>query len=305
MDEATSGTGTANGVVLVATDFSAPADEALRRAHARAAAQNGKLIVCHVMPTMLGANVLFPQRSVQQGNAQLELQTRATELLVERTRMLTGREPSQFEQVVVEGTPYSAIVEQAEQAGAELIVIGDQGVRGLGRLGSVAERVVRFAHCPVLVARTGERARRILVATDLSDPSLPALAAAARESKRGGEQLTALYCIENTVPVVGPEYGVAFTPVLPANYIEQARETAHARLEGAVQRVGLPAEVRVTEGPPADAILAVAEELDADLIVIATRGRTGLRRVVLGSVAESVVRNAKASVLVVRLHERG
>jgi nucleotide-binding universal stress UspA family protein len=116
-------TGPNRGVVFVAIDFSAASDQAIREAHARAEADGRQLVVCHVVPNLLGANVLFPQRAVAQGNAQLELHERASQLLVERTRELTGREPGDFAPIVVEGTPYGAIVAQAESAGADLIVL--------------------------------------------------------------------------------------------------------------------------------------------------------------------------------------
>jgi nucleotide-binding universal stress UspA family protein len=295
------------GPVLVATDFSGPSDEALRQAHERATADGAQLVVCHVVPSLLPVSMLFPQRAVEHGNAQLSLQQRAAELLVERTHAITGRSPSEYGAVVLEGSPYGAIVEHAEQVGAELIVVGDHGTTGVGRLvlGSVAERVLRFAHCPVLVARAGRRTKRILVATDLSDPSLPALSTASAEARRTGWPVTALHCVEFAAPVLGPEYGVVYTPALAPTIAEEMRAAASSRLTDAVREIGIEADVRVADAPAAAAttIASVALELDADLVVIGTRGRTGLRRVALGSVAEAVVRNTKSSVLVVRLKD--
>lgn len=292
------------GVVFVATDFSTSADEALRQGHMRAQARGAKLVVCHVVPSQLGVNMLFPQRSMHQADAQLALDKRALSLLIERTVDVTGRAPEQFEPIVAHGSPSSVIVDRAEQAGAELIVIGSRGQTGASSnlLGSVAGRVVRYAHCPVLIARPDGRAARILAATDLSDPSLPALAAAAREAAGTQAHVTALHCLELvTSAAVGPEYGLAFAPAAAVEILAEVRSLAEQRLAEAAQQVGLAADLRVVEGTPSTTILDTARDLDADLVVLGTRGRTGLRRVVLGSVAEAVIRDAPCSVLAVRL----
>jgi nucleotide-binding universal stress UspA family protein len=290
-------------VVFVATDLSSHADEALRQGHLRAEARGAQLVVCHVVPAQVGVNMLFPQRSASQSEAQLSLVQRAEALVVERTTAVTGRDPEQFAVVVRDGTAYSTIIEQAEQASAELIVIGHRGGAGLARmlLGSVAERVVRYAHCAVLIARTSGPTRHIVVATDLSDPSLPALAAAAAESLRAGCPVTALHCIESPVSVAGPEHGMAMAATLPREVLDEVRRHAQKGLADAVAQVGLTGDQRILEGSPVVDIIETAKTLDADLVVIGTRGRTGLSRVVLGSVAEAVVRDAPCSVLAVRL----
>jgi nucleotide-binding universal stress UspA family protein len=226
-------------------------------------------------------------------------------MLIERVGELTGRSPEAFMPIVVEGTPHSAIVDQAEKLAASLIVVGGHGhgARDDVTLGSVAERVLRYAHCAVLVARDSKPGARILVATDLSDPSVPALAEAAREAARSGSEVTALHCFETVTPIAGPEYGVVFAPVLPPELAAEARNDARARLDQAAQQVGLRAELRVADGAPAATIVKAAQTLDAGLLVIGTHGRTGLRRVVLGSVAETIARTATCSLLVVRLSE--
>jgi nucleotide-binding universal stress UspA family protein len=294
-----------SGVVFVATDLGTQGDEALRHGHARAAAQGAKLVVCHVVPNQMRVNMLFPQRTMDQADAHVALHGRVLQLLIERTVEVTGRSPEQFDPIVGDGEPYSVIVERAEQAAAEVIAIGGKHEAGSARtlLGNVAERVVRYAHCPVLIARPGSSARRILVATDLSDPSLPALGAAKREAARTGAPVTALYCVEPPVAVIGPEYGVMLAQPIQLENAAEVRGRAAEALASAAQQVGLEADQRVVEGSPASTILQTAKELDAALIVIGTRGRTGLRRMVLGSVAESVIHGASCSVLAVRLGE--
>lgn len=291
------------GVVFAATDLSAPADEALKQAHERAKSEEATLVVCHIVPNLTRVNMLFPHRTLEQTNAQVELHRQALQAVIDRTCKVTGRVASEFKPVGDDGTPYAGIVEHAERMSADLIVVGDRGATGLRRmlLGSVADKVIRYAHAPVLVARAGARSGKVLVATDLSDPSLPAVAAAAHELRRTGAGVTALHCIDPVPIIAGPEYGVAWSPGVTPSFIKETRERAREKLAEAFQRFELAGDQRVVEGAPAATILSTAEELGVDLIILGTRGKTGLRRVLLGSVAEAVVRHAPCSVLVVRL----
>jgi nucleotide-binding universal stress UspA family protein len=82
--------------------------------------------------------------------------------------------------------------------------------------------------------------------------------------------------------------------------IAKLNVTATERLEESIQQLNVPGEAVVTTGAAGPAILEIAAQRQADLIVVGTIGRTGLRRALLGSVAETVVRQATCSVLVVR-----
>jgi nucleotide-binding universal stress UspA family protein len=305
MGETTRGTEQKARVVFAATDLSDPADEALRQAHERALAADARLTVCHVVPDLLRVNTLFPQRTIEQVGTQAALEQHSLQALVDRTCAVTGRAVDDFTPLLDRGAPYAAIVAQAERVGAELVVVGDRGASGLSRmlLGSVAERVVRYAHAPVLVARAGARTGRVVVATDLSDPSLPALQAAVREGRRPGVRVTAVHCAEPVAVFAGPDHGPAGAPVVTPASAAEERERAQANLAAALQQCGFEGDQRVVVGSPTVAILATAEELRAELIILGTRGKTGLWRVLLGSVAEAVVRHAACSVLVVRLTE--
>jgi nucleotide-binding universal stress UspA family protein len=294
-------------IIFVGTDLSEPADEALRQAHQRAAAAGAKLVACHIVPNLMRVNMLFPQRYIEQTEARAELHRQALQALIERTCNVTGRAASDFEAVVDDGTPYASIVEHAEQAEADLIVVGGRGATGLSRmlLGSVAERVIRYAHSPVLVARAGAKTGKVLVATDLSDPSLPAVAAAAREARTEGVVVTAIHCVEPPHMDAGAEYVSGWRLGTTPEFFAEARRLLHEKLTEALHSFDLKGDQRVVEGSPAPTIVSIADEIDADLVILGTRGRTGLERVLLGSVAESVVRHAACSVLVVRLTESG
>lgn len=290
--------------ILAASDLSRAADAALIAGHDWSRLHRARLAVCHVVPNLLKSAPLFPQWNRPAAEVQPEVEREAEGRLTEKMRRLTGRRPGGFEVVVAEGVPHVEILEAAEARGTDLIVVGSHGYTGLERilLGGEAERVVRYAHCPVLVARRGGRGKGgVLAATDFSPPSLHALRLAAAVALARRAPLTVLHAVE--IPSPYPDVG-AMSGVVDSGFFARVREQtltdARRELEGILRRLRIPGEPLVVEGSPAPAVVKTAEELSADLIVVGTLGRTGLRRMVLGNVAERVVRSAHASVLVVR-----
>ena len=159
--------------------------------------------------------------------------------------------------------------------------------------------MVRYAHCPVLVARPSP-AGRVLAATDFSDPALPAIEAAASEARRREAELAIIHVIELLPLVLSAGDGV-IEGVLPIDVSEQLTTACRQRLDECVHRFEAKGGGLLRHGPAAPAILNAAVQLPAQLLVIGTHGRTGLGRLALGSVAEAVVRAAPCSTLVVRL----
>jgi len=296
--------------ILVATDHSEAADEAIRQAHAWALDREAELVVCHVIPNPMRSTMLFPQLQQQmvEDHFKPEPAEEAISALVSR---LTGRAEQDFGVIVADGDPHAVIVQQAEACEADLIVVGGQGASALSRLflGSVAERVVRYAHTPVLVARPGEPSGRILVATDFSDPALPAMEAAADETRRRKARLTALHAIWFGIPFpmrMGASLGMNAVswPALSEDVMGPLRDAAASRLRASLRQFDADGEALIVEGDAVSSIIRQAEAMPAELVVVGTTGRTGLKRLTLGSVAEGVVRNTSCSVLVVRLEHR-
>ena len=288
--------------ILVATDLSDAGGEAVLQADAHARAMDGVLGVCHVLPG-LRLHMLFPQRYGSEATQEAAQEVRARDVVVERISSLTRRSPSSFETFVEHGTEYAAIVRRAEEWRASLVVIGSHGHTGATRgvLGGVAERVVRHAHCPVLVARPCSWRGLVVCATDLSAPSLPAVEAAVAEARLRSARLQILNVIDQGLPLatVGPSEGL--TPlVLAPEMLHDLQGIARATIDAVLAKLHAKAEVAVVEGHAAATILQYVEERQPELLVVGTRGRTGLVRVLLGSVAERVVRAARGSVLVVR-----
>jgi nucleotide-binding universal stress UspA family protein len=201
-------------------------------------------------------------------------------------------------------SPPEAIVGYVEEQEIDLVVAGTRGRRGLQRLliGSVAEEVLRTAPCPVLTVR-GEAdnapawaVRNILVPVDFSDASLEALRHAKELALTYGAQITLLHAVEE---VIYPSaYGVEPANLPGPQVIERVEESLAelARTEIGYEHVTVEAKV----GYAPSTILDHAETNEVDLVVIATHGRTGLERMLLGSVAERVLRRAPAPVFTVK-----
>ena len=139
---------------------------------------------------------------------------------------------------------------------------------------------------------------KILVAVDFSEHGDLALDAAVELAKRFHAELHVIHALDVRIPVMAP-----YEVVIPAAFIEGARKSAASKLDTLVQKVateGVTASSHLCEAPAASAIVDLAEKIGADLIVMGTRGHTGLMHVLLGSVAERTLRHAPCSVLTVK-----
>lgn len=206
---------------------------------------------------------------------------------------------------VLPGRPASTIVELAGAWPADLIVMGSRGHGSIATmlLGSVTAEVVDQAPCPVLIAR-GAGLHRVVLGHDGSSYA------------RAAEDLVAEWPIfdDAVVEVVsiapgGPAWRSGTTPPVAAQVIDPERTAAatlaeHNAIAGdateRLRRAGRQASAVVVQGQPAPSLIGAAENGQADLIVVGSHGRTGLTRVMLGSVARNVMLHAPCSVLIVR-----
>ena len=145
--------------------------------------------------------------------------------------------------------------------------------------------------------------RSILAPTDFSEHAAKAVKYASHLAERLGAELHLLHVLSDIVPV-GPD--PMMTPVLPPEYYSELREQSLQTI-GAILKPdwGKPAGVKtdVRWGDPVEEIVVHAREHSIDLVVVATHGRTGLSHVLLGSVAERIVREAPCPVLTIRDRE--
>ncbi len=196
------------------------------------------------------------------------------------------------------------ILELAGERDIDLIVMGTHGRRGPARffLGSVAERVIRYAGCPVLSLSEegGEREisafERILVPVDFSDCSQVAVAYGKHFAETYGASVQLLHVVyESTYPSV-----YAVPEHLRIESVEPRCLEAMDELMASTPGPEVPFEKHVASGRPASEIVAFAERSGSDLVVIPTHGLGGLSRTLLGSTAESVVRRSTCPVLTVK-----
>lgn len=206
------------------------------------------------------------------------------------------------------GVPAEQIVETAAERASICIVMSTHGYSGLRRwaLGSVADKVVQSSRTPVLLVRADHATavepselRRVLVPLDGSQLSERALPLAAHLAERAGAQLELLQVVS---PVV-EAYPYA---VVPSSVYETLCDRARSGLQAIADRlqqrsIEVPTVVEI--GFPAEAIVDEAHRRQADLIVMATHGRSGLRRWALGSVADRVLHAAKTPLLLVHAPE--
>lgn len=147
--------------------------------------------------------------------------------------------------------------------------------------------------------------KKVLCTTDFSDPSYHGVRTADEMARHFGAELIVVH-ITNPVPVPTVEEVSASTtrPFDIEGYKRMLKESAATKLKSAVWcACASPERVRriLCEGNPAERIVAIADEEDVDLIVTSTHGHTGVRRFMLGSTAEKVVRTAHRPVLTVHM----
>jgi nucleotide-binding universal stress UspA family protein len=146
--------------------------------------------------------------------------------------------------------------------------------------------------------------RKILAPTDFSPHAAKAVCYAARLAERLDSELHLLHVLSEVVPA-GPE--PLLVPVLPPEYYQETEEESRIALARSFDPAwGHPRaiEAAVRWDSPVEGVVEYARSLEIDLIVIATHGRTGLSHVLLGSVAERIVREAPCPVLTIRDRDR-
>lgn len=284
--------------VLVATDLGEWGDLAIREGDRWARELSAPLLALHCVPAQIPLVPPWAMMSKEQQAALDDIGRAARASLTERVGALTGRTATEFVVLIGIGTPHVEIVRAAEVHQAALVVVGARASSGLARLiaGHSAEKVARYAHCPVLVVRPGARTDHVLVATDLSPGAAEATRVAAEVAARRGARLTAVYVIDTGLPFPVEMGSTPFDAPTSARLREAATDELRKRL----REQGVTAEARVADGLVIPSLEDAVRKLGADLVVLGTVGRTGLARMMLGNTAEAAIRELPCSVLVVR-----
>jgi nucleotide-binding universal stress UspA family protein len=293
--------------VLVATDGSEAAGLAVDLVSSLALADTSQITVVHAVETTAG---LFG--GPWPGVAMVDSTEFEEAILAEAQRTVTEsgtrlkRPGLNVEAVVLRGRPASAIVDRAQGMHVDLVVVGSRGHGMIESmlLGSVSAEVVDHAPSPVLVAR-GSRIERVVLGWDGSSCAARAAELFCTWPIFSGSLVRVVSVADVTIPWWSgfPETG---TPQLVPIYVDavnasrKQHDVLAQEMTAQLQRFGLRAEADRRDGDPASEILAAANDSKVDLIVVGTHGRTGLKRLVLGSVARNVLQHATCSVLIVR-----
>jgi len=296
--------------IAVGVDFSLDAESAVRLAVSLCKESGAKLVLIHVGPAAVaGPASRLP--SVREWGRLVAIRAQEAEARMEQLLSEVRAEGADASCIVVDGEPAEALATAADVSEADLLVVGTHGLGAAKHflLGSVAERVVRLATCNVLVTREGAdetvAPRRILLATDFSAHAEIALRVAIDFAGQGGTVdivhfwdlspiVSSLIGSETEGSVIG-----ALGEEMELDVVERG-----AKLLAAHQRQGITLSFEAIRGKASNGIVQWQKNSDHpyDLVVTGSHGRRGIRRFFLGSVAETVVRNATCSALVV--HQR-
>jgi nucleotide-binding universal stress UspA family protein len=274
--------------ILFPTDFSENAQQAFPLACSLARDCGARIVVLYVVPPPLGHDQVLIRTKPEEyyeGAWQAIREVRAPD------------ENVRLEYRLADGHAAPEILNVADEIQTGLIVIGTHGRSGLGRLllGSVTEQVLRGAACPVLACKQSPAAKinTILFPTDVSEASEAALGVAFSLARDYHARLIVLH-----VAAIGPP-----TPYSAFERMLAESAAYRSEVEDKLRHCQKPdcnADFRVEQGDAAEQIIRVAQEARCDLLVMGSHGRTGLSRLVMGSVAEKVLRNASCPVLLVK-----
>jgi hypothetical protein len=265
--------------LMVATDGSEHSETAIREAINLAKICSSNLIAVSVVKTNLEFDSVLPQfveKAEQEAITHLEsVKARATKEGVDCMTIVGLSEE-----------PYEDIVRHASKNNVDMIIMGTHGRTDMKRLmmGSVTALVIGHAPCKILVLPLNARVgcKNVLVATDGSKYSDAAASEALGISKRCGSSLIVISVASSDTEMASAKDNVN-------------------KVVDAAEKEGIKTTSVVTKGKPYEAIIETSKQKEADLIVVGSHGRTGLARLLMGSVTERVIGLAEAAVLVVKV----
>ena len=264
--------------LMVATDGSDYSESAIREAINLAKVCSSSLIAVSVVKTNIEFDSVLPQfveKKEEEAIKHLEsVKAQAKKEGVDCTTVVTLSEE-----------PYQDIVDHASKNNVDMIIMGTHGKTGMKRLmmGSVTAKVIGHAPCNILVLPLNAKVecKNVLIATDGSKYSEAAASEALGIAKRCGSSLIVISVASSEAEIASAKDNV--------NKVSEAAE-----------KEGIKTTPVVTTGKPYEAILETSKQKNADFIIVGSHGRTGLARLLMGSVTERVIGHAEAAVLVVK-----
>ncbi|MGR3294383.1 MAG: universal stress protein [Candidatus Scalindua sp.] len=292
-----------NKNILVAIDFSEYSKVALDICLGASRCMKTKLYVLHTIEK-------FPHDYLHllSSTAHTDMKQKLEEDAIAKIKAMIPeeiREKGDIISMVRFGKPFLEIIQVAKEENVDLLVIGTHGRAGVDRviLGSVAERIVRKAGCPVMVIRDRKHTgfKRIIVPIDFSDCSRKALEYAIATAKAHNSKLTILHVYEESF--IEPYVNAANSEeeageIMKA--IEQVNETKYDEFLKTIDLRGVEYDKLLVKGIPEAEIVEIAMEQQADLVVMGTHGRAGIKHILIGSTAEEVVRAVHCDIIIVK-----
>jgi len=284
--------------VLLSTDGSEFSEGAVREAIKLSKICSSKLFVMSVIETNPEFAAIAPQI--------IEKEEKGTRDRLENVKAMAAKEGVECEIIARHAeSPFQAIIEEAEKNRINMIVMGRHGRTGLRRLlmGSVTAKVIGHSPCNVLVVPKAAEIsyQKLLVATDGSKYSMAATSEAIGIAKRSGAELLVISVVPSET---ASPFDIVHTEMqhemIAQKEFHEGEKNVNDLLVIAKQE-GVKVEGLIIEGRPYEAIVEHAQEKGVDLIVMGSHGKTGMERLLMGSVAERVVGNAACAVLIVKI----
>ena len=274
--------------VLIPVDLSAPNDEFLNYSKFVVNGLKAEGILMHVMPDILGGyipyDIVFEELEKTVESLKSSVESALQELA----------DKYGFAYAFDVGSPYAKIVEFVEKEKIDFVVVN--GGKPGEEIGTQAHKITRKASVPVLVYKNHEpKIKKILFTTDLSEKAEEAFPCALLLKEKFGARLTAFHVVE---PISGyfDESMIGGIPLL------DVKELENVALKNLKEKFKEADEHVVEVGAPTpQVIMDYAKENGYDVIVMATHGRSGLEKILLGSVTEKIVRFSHVPVLVSRV----
>ncbi len=277
--------------IVVATDFSTRSDRAIWRATFIARRVGAALSLVHVVDSDQSPSMIEAERIA------------ALSTLAETARTIEASDDIRVDATVKVDDVVPGVLAAAEEAGAKLIIIGPHRKRVSDIFtGTTAERMVRRSQTPLLVAVQAPSAlyARTLLALEFDEASKSAARAALEMGLFGNTSAIVMHAFDT--PARGMMQRAMEMPEAIDAYVADEGRGATSRLRELVAEIGLPpARQRVIaiQGSPARSILETAVQENADLIVLGASNRKGFERLLIGSVADDVLREAHRDILIV------
>jgi nucleotide-binding universal stress UspA family protein len=278
--------------ILAATDFSTRSNRAVRQAGLLAQTEHARLHIVHIVDDDR------PEELVN-------LEKREAErIMIEQVSSMPELRDVDCNCVVISGDPFDGILRTATDVNADLIVLGAHRRQLLLDIftGTTIERVVRLGSLPVLMVNNEAQHRyeKVVAAVDMSDASANALRAAVATGLISDAGATLLHAI--VAPAKGKMFVGGASQASIDEYVEEERAAAQSELAAFVVTNDLgkqPWSLRVEEGSPMEVIARIVSEVRPDLLVMGTHGRSGLLKVLIGSVTEEALRSLNVDILAV------